>query len=276
LRNDDTGFWGDVCRLWRAEQPHTLWRAHSDALNVALFSRWLRGDGVERLLKTDLFDEMACAGLRPLLEERARLVVGIDLSGEVVCGARVRYPDQAGAVADVRCLPFADASFDAIVSNSTLDHFAETDHITVALAELFRALREGGRLLLTLDNGVNPAVALRNALPFGVTSRLGLVPYRMGKTYGPAGLRRALCATGFEVEEVVSILHCPRAPAVVLAGLVERHGDRRAKAALLKTLTAFELLAEWPTRFLTGYFVAIRAQKPAAGHPAQAPCDRSS
>lgn len=267
MHKDDVHFWDDVSRLWRAEQPHALWRVHSDAVYAALFSRWLPGDGVGRLLKTDLFDEMACAGLRPLLIERARFVVGIDLAIEVVRGARARYPDQVGATADVRCLPFADATFDVIVSNSTLDHFADAGHIDVALGELFRVLRDGGRLLLTLDNGANPAVALRNALPFEVTSRLGLVPYRMGKTYGPAGLRRALHATGFEVEEAVSILHCPRAPAVALAGVVGRRGGRRAKASFLRALNALELLSDWPTRFLTGHYVAIRARKPTSLTP---------
>ena len=56
---------------------------------------------------------------------------------------------------------FPPASFDVVLSTSTLDHFDRRDEIAVALAELRRVLADGGRLLVTLDNPANPILRLR-------------------------------------------------------------------------------------------------------------------
>jgi SAM-dependent methyltransferase len=65
-----------------------------------------------------------------------------DWPGSVHGGAR--GPD---IVADLHHLPVADASFDAVVCTEVLEHVAEP---AIVLAELSRALRPGGRLLLTV------------------------------------------------------------------------------------------------------------------------------
>jgi ubiquinone/menaquinone biosynthesis C-methylase UbiE len=78
---------------------------------------------------------------------------------------RARHPLLDVHAADVRHLPFPDGTFDAVCSDSTLDHFDSAADIADALAEIRRALRRGGALLVTLDNGMNPLVAVRNAMP---------------------------------------------------------------------------------------------------------------
>jgi SAM-dependent methyltransferase len=50
------------------------------------------------------------------------------------------------------CLPFADASFDCVVSTLTL---CSIDDVAAALAEVYRVLRPGGRFLF-LEHGVSP------------------------------------------------------------------------------------------------------------------------
>ena len=75
--------------------------------------------------------------------------------------------------ADVRCLPFVDGVFDLVVSNSTLDHFETSREIERAVAEIHRVLAPRGLFILTLDNPANPAVALRNALPFALLHQVG-------------------------------------------------------------------------------------------------------
>ena len=60
----------------------------------------------------------------------------------------------------------------------------------------------GGTLLITLDNGRNPLVALRNLLPFSLLRRLGLVPYYVGPTLGPTQLIDYLRAAGFAVSPI--------------------------------------------------------------------------
>jgi hypothetical protein len=67
---------------------------------------------------------------------------------------------------------------------------------------------------------------------------------------------------GFEVLETTAILHFPRVLAVALARYLERRAGNSTCNRFLGFLMAFERLEYWPTRYLTGYFVAIRAQKP--------------
>lgn len=216
---------------------------------------------MERLLKTDAFDEAVAAGLYPLLASVARVVIGADLSMRTVGLAVARYSRLRAAAADTRSLPFADATFDVVASVSTLDHFESKVEIEASLSELHRVLHPEGRLLLTLDNARNPVVALRNALPFRLLRALGIVPYYVGATCGPDELQRLVRAAGFEIETVGGLLHCPRVLAVAIARLLDRWGSAVARQDYLHLLMAFERLASRRSRFLTGHYVAIAARK---------------
>lgn len=239
-----------------------LWRAHSDAVNAALFKRWLSRESCSFLLKTDLFDEAASEGLYPLLAQHAYHVAGVDRAPSVLAAAILRYPRLLAVAADVRQLPFASESVEIVVSNSTLDHFHSMAEIASALRELHRVLRRGGQLLLTMDNPANPVVALRNALPFGLLRGLRLVPYPTGATCGPRRLGRLLRQSGFEVRRTAALLHCPRALAVAIARWLQRRGSEERQSRFLRGLRRWERLADLPTRYLTGYYVGIDARKP--------------
>jgi SAM-dependent methyltransferase len=253
--------WDNALEPLLGEPAGSLWRLHTDAINATLFARWLPSEPCANLLKTDLYDEAMGSGLYPLLSARARHVAAIDVAPTVLAAASVRYPALLAAAADVRRLPFASGSFDVVVSNSTLDHFDTRDEILASLRGFHRILRPGGRLLLTMDNLANPAVALRNALPYPLLRRLNLVAYPIGATAGPGRLRRMLKDAGFDVLETVALLHCPRALSVALARRCERRGTPEAKARFLRAAGRWERLARWPTRYLTGYFVGINARK---------------
>ena len=237
--------WDAVVRTWRETRGSSLLRAYSDEVNRRLLRRWLPQD-CGRVLKTDVFDEAVAEGLSPFLAGRAGAVVAIDASPAAVAAARRRHPGLDAHVADVRALPFEDGSFDVAVSTSTLDHFSSRADIDTALRELHRVLAPGGLAVVTLDNPWNPLVALRNALPVRPHA---LVPYYVGATLGPRGLRAALARAGFAVEEVAAVLHAPRLAA-------------RALRPPLRLLLSAERLERWPTRFLTGQFVAARARRP--------------
>lgn len=260
-----TGYWDSVARNWDAMRPQTLWRKHSDAVNLSLLARWLPKERVRRLLKTDVFDEAFGEGLLPLLMSRAECLVNIDVSLSAIGSARKRYPRIRAIGVDVRSLPFTDDTFDMIVSTSTLDHFPSRGDIMVSLRELYRVLRPGGKLILTLDNPANPIIALRNVLPFRPLHRLGVLPYFVGATAGPRSLPPRLRQVGFGVEEVGSVMHCPRLLAVPIARILERYASQEAQRRFLRVMMAFEYLSRWPTRFLTGHFVAVRAVKSFAG-----------
>jgi SAM-dependent methyltransferase len=265
-----TDTWEEMASVWLEEAPQRLWRRHSDRVNAALVERWL--PPVESVLKTDLFDEAVSEGLYPMLQARARRVVGIDASAAIVTAARARYPELTALHADVRAMPFGDGELGAVVSNSTLDHFDAASQIELALRELARVLQPGGLLLVTLDNPVNPIVALTKVLPRArlnrawsrmgsTTARRGFVPYYVGATLGPRALRAALERSGFEPLELAAIVHFPRIAGVVAGRQVERRGSPDKERRFLDLLWSAERLGSWPTRLVTGHFLAVRARR---------------
>jgi SAM-dependent methyltransferase len=263
---DESRYWESVADEWKKTRQDRLWRRHSDAINQSLLCRWLPLQPVSRLLKTDSFDEAVGEGLTRFLKGHARSVIGMDLSFRNVQLAFHGEKSVQGTCADVRQLPFQTESFDVVVSNSTLDHFQTSGEITVSLRELNRVLRTGGQLIITLDNLANPAIAARNRLPFKLLNRLGLVPYFVGATCGPWQLQRWLREVGFEVKDVTAVLHCPRMITVLIAKLLYSRSKPSAQRHFLRCLQAFERLSGWPTRYLTGHFIAVRAEK-MEGHP---------
>lgn len=251
--------------VWQRAPSQTLWRRHSDRVNSTLVERWLPR-GTEAVLKTDLWDEAMGDGLYAAIAARSERVVGVDVSRSIVAAAAERYPALEARLAHVHGLPFGDAAFDAIVSNSTLDHFDDAAEIDRSVLELARVLRPGGTLVLTLDNPANPLVALAKALPRNAlnrtwlrwadaTARLGLLPYHVGATYGRSRLRAVVEDAGFAVDETTAIVHAPRALAVVIGQRL--HGGGR----FMQALAALERLERAPTRYVTGHFVAVRATR---------------
>jgi SAM-dependent methyltransferase len=90
---------------------------------------------------------------------RGARVAAVDLGADevattrrtlVAMAAAGQLPGEVGYLAlrgDALRLPFADASFDRVITSEVLEHVAD-DHR--ALAELFRVLRPGGRLAATV------------------------------------------------------------------------------------------------------------------------------
>ena len=158
-------------------------------------------------------------------------------------------------------LPFTAGTFDAIVSNSTLDHLPTASEVAAALVELARSLKLGGRLLLTLDNPANPLIGLRNRLPQRLLMGSGLTPYPMGATLGPRPLAAAVAAAGLHLVELDTLVHCPRVLAVALAGRLDARGATGRGDAFVRFLLAWEWLGRLPTRLATGHYLAALALK---------------
>jgi SAM-dependent methyltransferase len=265
-QSHDSSYWNRIART-RSDVLSKLWRQHADTVNADLCDRWWPPRPVVRVLKTDLFDESCGVGLLPRLAERAQSAHGLDHSIETARQAGRRLPGARLVVADVRHLPYSSGVFDIVISNSTLDHFDNPEQIARGLAEIHRVLAADGCLILTMDNPVNPVVAVRNALPFSWVGRTGLVPYFVGATCGPRKGMRMLTAGGFGVRAMTAILHCPRAIAVAWAARLSERDDGRTWPWFLRWLKRWERLELWPTRYVTGYFVAWMAikQTPAEG-----------
>jgi SAM-dependent methyltransferase len=260
-RAEERAYWDGVGERLRGTQGASLARLYSDEVHRQLIARWWPDRPVRSVLKTDLFEEACGDGLAGLLTARARTVVAIDLASRTAAAARARHPRLAVVESDVRALPFRAESFDLVVSTSTLDHVASGDEITTSLAEIARMLRPRGTLILTLDNPANPLLVLRRAAPL-LWWRLGVVPYRLGATLRSTALRDAIEGAGLRATEVAAVLHAPRFPADLASRWLRGKRDAAAdplSRRLVRGLMRFERLGSWPTRFLTGHFVAVRA-----------------
>lgn len=80
---------------------------------------------------------------------RGCTVVGADFAADMVAEAARRWPGAEFRCCDAEAMPFADARFDAVVSNFGFIHFPRPE---VALAQAARVLRAGGRLAFTAWN----------------------------------------------------------------------------------------------------------------------------
>ena len=97
--------------------------------------------------------------LDPYLAARGLSPRGVDLSAEMVRVARRDQPGFDYQVADLRALPFADASLAGVVCWYSLIFLPPADR-PLAFGELFRVLRPGGHLVAAYkagDGGVRRA-----------------------------------------------------------------------------------------------------------------------
>jgi exosortase/archaeosortase family protein len=161
----------------------------------------------QRIFKTDLWDEVKNTRILRWAASEGAHTFGIDISPPIAEQAARGFAGRslvlAGAVSDVRAIPFRDGSFDAIYSMGTVEHFDETD---LALEEIFRVLRPGGRAVIGVPNRHDPFL---RPLFVGALYRLGLYGYGFEKSYSRRQFRAMLTAAGFEVVAETGILFIP-------------------------------------------------------------------
>ena len=109
----------------------------------------------------------------------------------------------AGSVGDVRDLPFRSASFDAIYSMGTIEHFDETER---AVEEIARVLKPGGRAIIGVPNRHDPFL---RPLFVTVLQAIGLYGYGYEKSYSRRALKKMLEAAGLNVVAETAILFIP-------------------------------------------------------------------
>jgi len=144
--------------------------------------------------------EVGC-GTGLFLERVARShaeLVGMDLSAELLKKAGARVAGLAHVSlsrGDAHRMPYPDACFDAVYGSSILHHL----DLAASLKEAHRVLRQGGRVVFTEPNILNPQVAFMFLI--GPRSFFGLSPDEMA--FSRSRVLRMLEALGY-VDVVVT------------------------------------------------------------------------
>lgn len=158
--------------------PSYVWRAGQER-RLALINQW---SSVE---SADVLVDGAGIGMysRHLADAGAR-VVSLDIDQPSMVAAS-QYLDHC-LVAACEALPFADASFDTVLSHEVLEH-VEDD--ALSFAEIARVLRPGGRLVLFLPNRLYPFEThghyWRGEYHFGNTPFINWLPDRWRNQLAP-------------------------------------------------------------------------------------------
>jgi len=145
-------------------------------------------------------------------QQRGARVTGLDFSAVALQLCRQRQPQMAVLRGDATRLPFASGSFDVVLLNDIIEHLAE-DLGRAMLAEVFRVLRPGGRLVVDTDNdafimGKKGLRRLNDWLERDTPQRVALreikktynAPTLHIRIYSAAELRALLEGAGFVIE----------------------------------------------------------------------------
>lgn len=101
--------------------------------------------------------EVGCSGghLCGLLQEvfPTAKITGIDVYEPAIREAKARYPKLTFSVADAHKLPFADNSFDLVISSETIEHVLDPAKM---LKEIERVMKPTGEALVEMDSGSLP------------------------------------------------------------------------------------------------------------------------
>jgi len=226
---------------------------------LRLIAHWLPDLRGRKILKTDLREEAYGEDqilFSPAL--RKGIVYAVDIAEEAVAAARRRQRgyavSQVYLCGDVRRLPFGDGIFDMIISTSTLDHFTVADDFHVSLRELRRVLKQGGTMILAVNNGLN----VNYHCMLRVGSFLGMIPYPV-QFYVPADLRRQVATCGWAVEEQEFIVHII-SPASTLLKTARKILPRSLVDRIAKKFVALScwLGGRRKSRWLTGWFIVLK------------------
>jgi SAM-dependent methyltransferase len=256
-----SNYWDKVSSDLPGGEPFDeLLADHYRRVYTDLVNRW-KTPGTSRLiLKTDIYDESMCLrrSFASGITDTGDTMVGMDISPEFVRMAmessRIPQPPPHHYVCcDVRRLPFAEAVFDLVISDSTLDHFERKQDIYTSVAELHRVMKPGGTLIISLDNKHNITEPF-----FRLWITLGLSPYYVGPTLSAVELKNSLEELGFTVPEETCIMHIPRYFGKVIAQIFRK---MNRSDIVLKCLDWLDTLEHRRTKYLTGQFIAARALK---------------
>ncbi len=225
---------------------------------IALLQRTLGDLRGKRVLKLDLWNEAFNTRILHWMAEQGAEAYGLDLSNVVAHQARrntllAGHPDRL-VRADIRELPFAEGSFDAVYTMGTIEHI---DEYAQAIEEVRRVLRPGGRAIIGVPHKWN--LFLRPALVW-LLDLVGQYAYSPEKAFSSPELRTVIERTGLTVRERTGILSIPGLLRLADVYCFTRGiGLYRLSPLALWPFEHLETRYRWPGRF--GYLMAMVADK---------------
>lgn len=178
-------------------------------------------------------------------------VLGIDANPEMLEVARRKHPDIEWHDGHAEALPFADASFDAVVSQFGLMFFGDR---VAALREMQRVLRPGGHLAVAVCDALehSPGYASLAAQLERLFGRTVADAFRAPFVLGDAAVLHALCTeAGIAAASVVqhhgivsfasidALVSTERACVWTLGGLLDDAQFERLRREAQSTLSPF-------------------------------------
>ena len=159
--------------------PSLVWRAGQDR-RLAM----IRSAAGPRSRGTVLIDGCGTGAYLARMAGDARLISGLDIEWDRAREAWQRVPTVLCAVGEH--LPYADNTFDLILSHEVLEH-VQNDRLT--LAEIARTLAPGGRLVLFCPNRAYPfethGIYWRGRYHFGNIPLVNYLPRRWRDRLAP-------------------------------------------------------------------------------------------
>lgn len=188
------------------------------------------------------------------IRRRGAQAVSLDLARHKMLRGRGLSHAPALVEGDALRLPFADATFDAVLSICAIEHFDDGPR---ALAEMARVLKPGGRLVMSAD-------ALTRADEWPALVAAHCARYHVQQTYTHQRLARLLDERGLDL-----VAHCYQfrsRPAEHLYLALSRYGGRVGfnAAAILTPLIA---LSDRRTPNDRGSVVLVDARRRGADAP---------
>ena len=160
--------------------PSLVWRAGQER-RLKMMQRWAQLTGARILV-----DGCGVGMYVRALCDFTSHACGLDIEPARVAEAQAAVPDAAFQVADCETLPYADDSFDVVLSHEVIEHVADDRQ---ALAEALRVLRPGGRLLLFCPNRFYPFEThghyWRGRYHFGNTPLINWLPNSLRNRLAP-------------------------------------------------------------------------------------------
>lgn len=127
-----------------------------------------------KITKNDVVLEIGCGtGLftRKVFQKTGANITATDLSPELLGQAKELLPQATFIVDDAMKMKFPNNSFDVVFGSSVIHHL----EMDVALSEIFRVLKPGGRMVFAEPNMVNPQILIQKNVPY-IKEKLGDSP----------------------------------------------------------------------------------------------------